>query len=205
VQSNIIHFIKVSITVYIFYMFLYALWYFLHVMDFANLRIENEWAGSLMFLPHGARVLMVCFFRYYSIPALYLAEITGPSFVNHDAYMVTYAYGYSFAALGCILAVVASVEIVKWSRAAEGQFSLFKPVNFKNYKFLFLVIVISSLSSGIVCNSIISILNEEMTVDALTVLRFMIGDFIGAVAVVIAMWVIFSTLVETRLVISPDK
>ena len=204
-QSNIIHFIKVSITVYIFYMFLYALWYFLHVMDFANLRIENEWAGSLMFLPHGARVLMVCFFRYYSIPALYLAEITGPSFVNHDAYMVTYAYGYSFAALGCILAVVASVEIVKWSRAAEGQFSLFKPVNFKNYKFLFLVIVISSLSSGIVCNSIISILNEEMTVDALTVLRFMIGDFIGAVAVVIAMWVIFSTLVETRLVISPDK
>ena len=186
-------------------MFLYALWYFLHVMDFANLRIENEWAGSLMFLPHGARVLMVCFFRYYSIPALYIAEITGPSLVNHDAYMVTYAYGYSYAALGCILAVVASVEIVKWSNAAQGKFSLFKPINFKNYKFLFLVIVISSLSSGIICNSIISVLNEEMTVDALVILRFMIGDLTGSIAVVIALLIIFSTLVDTRLVISPEE
>ena len=79
-------------------------------MDFANLRLENEWAGSLMFLPHGARVLMVCFFRYYSIPALYLAEITGPYYVNHDYYMVTYLNGYGVAALGCILAVVESVE-----------------------------------------------------------------------------------------------
>ena len=186
-------------------MFLYALWYFLHVMDFANLRIENEWAGSLMFLPHGARVLMVCFFRYYSIPALYLAEITGPSLVNHDVYMVTYANGYGYAALGCILAVVASVEIVKWSNAAHGKFSLFKPVNFNNYKFLFLVIVISSLSSGIICNSIISILNDQMTVDALVVLRFMIGDLTGSIAVVIALWIIFSTLVDSRLVISPEE
>ena len=202
--NKLIHFIKVSITVYIFYMFLYALWYFLHVMDFANLRLENEWAGSLMFLPHGARVLMVCFFRYYSIPALYLAEITGPYYVNHDDYMVTYLNGYGVAALGCILAVVASVEIVKWSRAAEGKFSLFKPVNFKNYKFLFLVIVISSLLSGIVCNSIISILNNNMTIDVFVILRFMIGDFLGSITVLVAMWIIFSTLAETRLVISPN-
>ena len=133
-----------------------------------------------------------------------MAEITGPYYVNHDDYMVTYLNGYGVAALGCILAVVASVEIVKWSRAAEGKFSLFKPVNFKNYKFLFLVIVISSLLSGIVCNSIISILNNNMTIDVFVILRFMIGDFLGSITVLVAMWIIFSTLAETRLVISPN-
>jgi len=204
VENKLIHFIKVSMTVYIFYMFLYALWYYLHVMDFANLRIENEWIGSLMFLPHGARVLMICFFRYYSIPALYLAEITGPSLVNHDIYMVSYAYGYSFATLGCIFAVVAAVEIVKWSRATEGTFSLLKPISFKNYKFVILVIVISSLLSGIICNSIIAVLNNNMTIDVFVVLRFMVGDFLGSIVVLVAMWIIFSTLAETRLIISPN-
>ena len=68
-KFDLSHFIKVSITVYVFYMFLYGTWYFLHIQDFANLRLDNEWAGSLVFLPHGARVLMVCFFRYYSLPA----------------------------------------------------------------------------------------------------------------------------------------
>ena len=87
-KFDLIHFIKVSITVYVFYMFLYGTWYFLHIQDFANLRLQNEWAGSLVFLPHGARVLMVCFFRYYSLPALYLADITGPSLMNHDQYDV---------------------------------------------------------------------------------------------------------------------
>ena len=164
-------------------MFLYGTWYFLHIQDFAGLRYENSWTGSLVFLPHGARVLMVCFFRYYSLPALYLADITGPSLMNHDQYDVNYVEGSNIAAMGCIAAVILSVELIKWSRVSEGKFSFFSPVNFKNYKFLFLVIVLSSLLSGVLCNSIISIINDQVSIDVLTVLRFMIGDFLGAVSV----------------------
>ena len=198
------HFIKVSITVYVFYMFLYGTWYFLHIQDFAGLRYENSWTGSLVFLPHGARVPMVCFFRYYSLPALYLADITGPSLMNHDQYDVNYVEGSNIAAMGCIAAVILSVELIKWSRVSEGKFSFFSPVNFKNYKFLFLVIVLSSLLSGVLCNSIISIINDQVSIDVLTVLRFMIGDFLGAVAVIAIMWIVFTTAIDNRMIVSPE-
>ena len=186
-------------------MFLYATWYFLHILDFANLRLDNGWTGSLVFLPHGARVLMVCFFRFYSLPALYLADITGPSLLNHEQYDVNYVEGSNIAAIGCITAVIMSVELIKWSRVSEGKFSFFKPVNFKNYKFLFLVVVLSSLLSGVICNSIISIINDQISIDVLTVLRFMVGDFIGAVTVIALMWILFTTAVDNRLIISPEK
>tara|TARA_A100001015_G_scaffold245111_1_gene280927 strand:+ start:358 stop:918 length:561 start_codon:yes stop_codon:yes gene_type:complete len=186
-------------------MFLWGIWYFLHIQDFANLRLDNEWSGSLVFLPHGARVLMVCFFRYYSLPALYLADITGPSLLNHEQYDVNYVEGSNIAAIGCIAAVIMSVELIKWSRVSEGKFSFFKPVNFKNYKFLFLVVVLSSLLSGVICNSIISIINDQISIDVLTVLRFMVGDFIGAVTVIALMWIVFTTAVDNRLIISPEK
>ena len=204
-KFDLSHFIKVSITVYVFYMFLYGIWYFLHILDFANLRLDNEWTGSLVFLPHGARVLMVCFFRYYSLPALYLADITGPSLLNHEQYNVNYIEGSNIAAIGCIAAVIMSVELIKWSRVSEGKFSFFKPVNFKNYKFLFLVVVLSSLLSGVICNSIISIINDQISIDVLTVLRFMVGDFLGAVTVIALMWIVFTTAVDNRLIISPEK
>ena len=200
-----INFLKVSITVYIFYMFLYAIWYFLQVVDLANLRIHGQWAGSLCYLPHGARVLMICFFRYRALPALYLAEITGPNLVNNDDFMMEYITGWYLGSIGCLASVVIAVEIVKWSRVSPGVFSFFKPVNFKNYKFLLLVIIISSLLSGVLCNSILAVLNESITIDVLTVLRFMIGDFLGALTVIIAMWVVFTTAIDTRLIISPDK
>ena len=204
-KFDLSHFIKVSITVYVFYMFLYGIWYFLHILDFANLRLDNEWTGSLVFLPHGARVLMVCFFRYYSLPALYLADITGPSLLNHEQYNVNYIEGSNIAAIGCIAAVFLSVELIKWSRVSEGKFSFFKPVNFKNYKFLFLVVVLSSLLSGVICNSIISIINDQISIDVLTVLRFMVGDFLGAVTVITIMWIVFTTAVDNRLIISPEE
>jgi hypothetical protein len=199
------HFFKVSITVYFFYMFTYGTWYFFHVIDLVNLRIDNGWTGSLVFLPHGARVLMVCFFRYYSLPALYLAEITGPSLLNYEKYNINYVDGSNIASIGCIIAIILSVELIKWSKVTEGKFSFFKPVNFKNYKFLFLVIVLSSLLSGVLCNSILTIINDQISIDVLTVLRFMIGDFLGAITVIAIMWIVFTTAIDTRMIISPEN
>ena len=199
------HFFKVSLTVYFFYMFTYGTWYFFHVIDLANLRIDNGWTGSLVFLPHGARVLMVCFFRYYSLPALYLAEITGPSLLNFEKYNINYVDGSNIASIGCIIAIILSVELIKWSKVTEGKFSFFKPVNFKNYKFLFLVIVLSSLLSGVLCNSILTIINDQISIDVLTVLRFMIGDFLGSITVIAIMWIVFTTAIDTRMIISPEN
>ena len=194
-----VHTLKVTITVYVFAMFCYSVWYFLQVLDLANMNPNGDWLGSLCYLPHGARVLMFCFFRYYSLPGLYLAEITGPSLIHHEDYM----NGWSIAAVASLLSVVSAVELVKWTRATPGFFSFFKEVNFENYKFLYLVIIVSSLLNGLLVNSILSLINATSSISVITVLRFAVGDFIGATAVIAALWVIFRTLIDTRLIVDP--
>ena len=194
-----IHIIKVTITVYVFSMFCYSVWYFLQVLDIANMNPNDEWVGSLCYLPHGARVLMFCFFRYYSLPGLYLAEITGPAVINHNDYME----GWSIAAIASLFSVVAAVELVKWTRATPGFFSFFKEVNFENYKFLYLVIIVSSLLNGLLVNLILSIINSTSSISVVTVFRFAVGDFLGATAVIATLWIIFRTLVDTRLIVDP--
>ena len=169
-------------------------------LDLANLNPNNEWLGSLCYLPHGSRVLMICFFRYYSLPALYLAEITGPALI----YEAGYVDGWNYAAIGSISAVIISVELVKWSRIAPANFSFFKSINFKNYKFLSLVVVISALLNGLFVNLIISVIDNSIIVDVITVFRFIIGDIAGAGVLILALWIIFTTLVDTRLIVSPD-
>lgn len=195
-----IHTLKVTITVYVFAMFCYAVWYPLQVIDLANMNPDREWLGSLCYLPHGARVLMFCFFRYYSIPGLYLAEISGPLLINDLDYMD----GWSIAAFASLFSVIASVELVKWTKATPGFFSFFKKVNFQNYKFLFLVVIVSSLLNGLLVNSFLSLINST-SISVITVFRFAVGDFLGSIAVITALWIIFKTLTDNRLVINPEE
>ncbi len=194
-----IHTLKVTLTVYIFAMLCYAIWYPLQVLDLANLNPNQEWLGSLCYLPHGARVLMFCFFRYYSLPGLYLAEIHGPTFIHHNDYM----YGWNVAALASLFSVVAAVELVKWTRATPGFFSFFKKINFENYKFLVLVVVVSSLLNGLLVNSLLSLINST-SIDVITVFRFALGDLLGASCVTLGLWIIFKTLTDNRLIVHPD-
>lgn len=195
------HLIKVTITVYVLSMFLYSVWYFLQYYDVAGLApFNDEWIGSLCYLPHGARVLMFCAFRYYALPGLYLAEITGPSIIHHNDYLP----GWSFAAIASLFSVIAAVELVKWTRATPGFFSFFKKVSFENYKFVMLVVIVSALLNGILVNLVLSLINPGNSISALVVFRFAVGDFLGACAVIATGWVIFKTLTDTRLIISPE-
>ena len=198
-MNPIVHFIKVTLTVYIFSMFLYAIWYFFQVVDLAKMNPLDEWIGSLVYLPHGARVLMFCYFRYYSLPGLYLAEISGPQLIHH----IDYVDGWSLAALGSISSVIIAVEIIRWVRKNPENFSVVKTLSFKNYKSLILVVLISAMLNGILANSLIALVNSSISIDVLTVLRFMIGDILGAIIVIGALWVIFTTLIDTRLIINP--
>ena len=196
------HLIKVTITVYVLAMFTYSVWYFLQYYDVAGLApYSDEWIGSLCYLPHGARVLMFCAFRYYSLPGLYLAEITGPSMIHHADYLP----GWSLAAIASLFSVVAAVELVKWTRATPGFFSFFKKVSFENYKFVILVVIVSSLLNGILVNLILSLMNPANSISALVVFRFAVGDLLGAFAVIATGWVIFKTFTDTRLIISPEE
>ena len=107
--------------------------------------------------------------------------------------------------LSSIAGYFLAVEVIKWTRVSPGKFSFFSPINFKNYKFLILVVIISALLNGLLVNLTISLINDAVTIDVITVFRFFIGDFIGASVLIFALWIIFSTLVDTRLIMTPDE
>ena len=66
-----------------------------HLLDVEKM----EWVGSLIYLPHGVRVIGVCYFGYKSIPALYAGEITGPMLVYPEQYFDVWPFA-SIASLG---------------------------------------------------------------------------------------------------------
>ena len=74
----------------------------------------------------------VLLFRYYSLPGLYLAEISGPQLIHH----IDYVDGWSLAALGSLSSVIIAVEIIRWVRKNPENFSVVKTLSFKNYKSL---------------------------------------------------------------------
>lgn len=178
------HFIQVSLSTYISAMLVYALW---GSITFST--IDKGWIGSLVYLPHGCRVIFYCFFGVRALPALYLAEITGPTLVWGDQYLDY----WTFASLFSLGSVVLAVEILKWSRVATWNYSILGKINFSNYKFIIFVIIISALFNSIFTNLFLSIANGvELTV--FVVFRFFIGDMAGSVCFIAFLIIMFNLL-----------
>ena len=182
------YFIQVSLSTYIASMLVYTLW---SSITFATL--DKGWIGSLVYLPHGCRVIFYCFFGVRSLPALYLAEITGPTLVWGDQYLDYWV----IASLSSLLSVVVAVEIVKWSRVSTFNYNILKRVSFSNYKFLIFVIIISALFNSIFTNLVLSMINGvEIGVEVIA--RFFTGDVLGASAFIIFLMIMFNLLVQRR-------
>jgi hypothetical protein len=179
------YFIQVSLSTYIAAMLVYSLW---GAITFSTID-DKGWIGSLVYLPHGCRVIFYCFFGVRALPALYLAEITGPMLVWGDQYLDY----WTFASLISLGSVVIAVEILKWSRVATWNYSILGKINFSNYKFIIFVIIISALFNSIFTNLFLSIANGiELTV--FVVFRFFIGDMAGSVCFIAFLIIMFNLL-----------
>jgi len=183
------YFIQVTLTTYISAMLVYSLW------GWATFQtLDQGWIGSLIYLPHGRRVIFYCFFGVRSLPALYLAEITGPALVWGDQYLDW----WFIASISSLLSVVIAVEIIKWSKVSSWKRTILLKINFSNYKFLIFVIIISALFNAIFTNLILSIINGvDLTVQV--VARFFIGDVIGSACFIAFLMIMFNMLRSNRL------
>ena len=175
---------QVTLTTYVAAMLVYALWSYITFQT-----LDKGWVGSLVYLPHGCRVVFYCFFGMRSLPALYLAEITGPTLIYGDQYLQYWGY----ASILSLLSVVIAVEILKWSRASSFSYSILKKINFANYKFLILVIIISALFNAIFTNLVLGLMNN-VDINAIVIARFFIGDVFGAMTFVIWLMIMFNML-----------
>ena len=197
------HFALVSITVYLFYMFVYAAWAFIAFEILGNADI-----ASYLYLPHGARVLLFCFFRWRSIPALIAAESTGYGLITIsllDIAQEPSVWWWQLSMLSSLTAVVLSVLLVKWAVGETGiATGLLKRISFANYKFLILVVFISALLNAVLTNYVIGYFNPFLLVDGVRVFRYFIGDILGCLILITGLMTIFTTLKDSKLII-PGK
>lgn len=183
------YFIQVTLTTYIASMLVYSLWGWVTFQT-----LDQGWVGSLIYLPHGCRVIFYCFFGVRALPALYLAEITGPSLVWGEQYLDW----WYIASISSLLSVVIAVEIIKWSKVSSWKPSILLKINFSNYKFLIFVIIISALFNAIFTNLVLSIINGvDLTVQVAA--RFFIGDVFGSACFIAFLMVMFNMLRSNRL------
>ena len=188
-------FILTNITLYFFAMGIWSTWSY-----FAFVGLEKmDWQGSLVYLPHGIRVLGICFFGLKSLPALMAAELTGPLFINPEQYMGV----WSLASIFSLASVVVAKELVRYSQS-NIQGVIMSPINFANFRLLVLVIVLSGLLNSISVNVVITLLEPSVILDPIVIGRFFIGDVLGAFVVILFLSVTFTTLRLNRLA-SPSK
>ena len=188
-------FIFTNITLYLFAMGVWALWSY-----FAFVGLEKmDWQGSLVYLPHGVRVLGICFFGLKSLPALMAAELTGPFFINPEQYMGV----WSLASFFSLASVVIARELVRYSHT-NIKGAILSPINFANFRQLVLVIILSGLLNSISVNVVITYLEPSIILDPIVIGRFFIGDVLGAFILILFLSVTFTTLRLNRLA-SPSK
>ena len=184
-KNNIVGFILTNIVIYLFAMGVWSFWSYFAFVDLEQM----DWQGSIIYLPHGVRVLGICFFGYKSLPALLAAEMTGPLFINPEQYMGT----WSLASIGSIGSVIFARYLADWSQANIPG-AIMSPLNSNNYRKIVLVIFISGLLNAILANTIITLLEPSITLDPLVILRFFIGDVLGACIVILFLSVAFTSL-----------
>lgn len=170
-------------------------WYSWSVVEFTAALDTLNWEGSLMYLPHGVRVLGIVFFGIRVFPALLAAELIGPYYIEPEHYFDEWFIGGAIS----ILCVVASVRLLEWVNV-DNKTSFFRPLNFTNYRFLFLAVIISALFNAIASNIVVQFFVPEITVAPIHIFRFFIGDTLGAVVFFLFLTLLFTTLADLKLV-----
>jgi hypothetical protein len=172
-----------------------GIWYSWSVVEFTAAINTMNWEGSLMYLPHGVRVLGIVFFGLRVFPGLLAAEIFGPYLIEPEHYFDEWFIG----GVVSILCVAASVRLLEWVNV-DNETSFFRPLNFTNYRFLLLTVILSALFNAIGSNLVVQFFVPEIIVEPDNILRFFIGDTLGAIVFFLFLSFLFTTLADLKLV-----
>lgn len=176
------NFVLSSLTAFIFSSVLWVIWSFFTVQS----GVIPNWVGSLIYLPHAARVLMIVYFGWRSIPGLYLAELWGPYFIAEEAYNVPVL----MTSLISVLSVPAALYSLKFFGFPLGT-TRQSPLNKRNYQHIGLITMISAFFNALLVNFCLSQMHVNfepktgmfVEADINQVLRFFIGDMLGVLLV----------------------
>ena len=183
--SDFKYFLEVSITTFVSFGLLYVIWIFFIISS----ETATGFDGSLMYVPHAARVITICYFGLWAVPALFAAHVFCTVYIGGT-------YGLNqlviFDVLGTSFLSTVSVLLALYAMAGLGfkirtlPFYKFTKdsiyLDLRNHKHIILVTVFSAAVHSLslyIYNYLRAISsNPEMFV------RFFVGDILGTLVTI---------------------
>ena len=185
---NLKYFLEVSITTFLSFNLLYVIWLFFIISS----ETASGFNGSIMYVPHAARVLTICYFGISAVPALFAAHIFCTSTIG-GAYglnnlMFIDLIGTSFLSTVCVLAALYAMAGLGFKIRTLPFYEFTKDsvyLDLRNHKHIIMVTVFSAAVHSLslyVYNYLRAISsNPEMFV------RFFVGDILGTLVTLFAL------------------
>ena len=164
--------------VMVVYVFLYWLW---RAAILSSSTAAND-LGSLLFIPHGVRVLSALLFGWLGVVGSFFGSLLAPYIIlgTKDPTSL-YDAGESF--VGASSPMIALL-ILRWTGLSSHIFRPQQLLKQLNIKLLLLIIFLSSGINSFLVNLITAVNGETSFRSPITILNFFIGDIAGALLVI---------------------
>jgi len=172
------------------YIIIYIFWY---DVILNHVTAGND-MGSLIFLPHGVRYLVILAFGWVGFWAIFFGSLVSPM-INEEIvklnpnpwtdYINIWHNLESFAGALSVLAVVAFLYWAKIIDQWKGKLYFMEPSK------LMLIVISSALLNGLFSNFITSQSSLGVDTNPIRIIRFIAGDIIGALLLLLAAFVLY--------------
>ncbi len=183
--SDLKYFLEVSITTFVSFNLLYVIWIFFIISS----ETASGFNGSIMYVPHAARVLTICYFGIAAIPALFAAHVFS-TLVIGGAYglnnlLLFDLFGTSFLSTICVFIALYAMAGLGFKIRTLPFYKFTKDsvyLDLRNHKHIIMVTVFSAAVHSLslyVYNYLRAISsNPEIFV------RFFVGDILGTLVTI---------------------
>jgi len=183
--NDLKYFFEVSITTFISFSLLYVIWIFFIISS----ETASGFNGSIMYVPHAARVLTICYFGLAALPALYASHVFC-TFVIGGLYGLNNLplldlLGTSLLSTTCVLIALYAMAGLGFKIRTLPFYKFTKDsvyLDLRNHKHIIMVTVFSAAVHSLslyVYNYLRAISsNPEMFV------RFFVGDILGTLVTI---------------------
>ena len=186
--SDFKYFLEVSITTFVSFGLLYVIWIFFIISS----ETATGFNGSLMYVPHAARVITICYFGLWAVPALFAAHVFCTVYIGGtyglNQLVIFDVLGTSFLSTMCVLLALYAMAGLGFKIRTLPFYKFTKDsvyLDLRNHKHIIMVTIFSAAVHSLslyVYNYLRAISsNPEMFV------RFFVGDILGTLLTIFAL------------------
>ena len=183
--SDFKYFLEVSITTFVSFGLLYVIWIFFIISS----ETATGFNGSIMYVPHAARVITICYFGLWAVPALFAAHVFCTVYIGGtyglNQLVIFDVLGTSFLSTVCVLLALYAMAGLGFKIRTLPFYEFTKDsiyLDLRNHKHIILVTIFSAAVHSLslyVYNYLRAISsNPEMFI------RFFVGDILGTLVTI---------------------